>query len=83
MVDDVLVGFPKRAVTATLEGIAALIAVLAVTYLVVACESLPGILGPVAGDTHPRTKLGAGLLIVAIVLAAGGLLVARRPDRPR
>jgi hypothetical protein len=77
------VNFPTRAVTVALETVAALTAVLAVTYLVVACESLPSLLGPVAGDTHPRTKLGAALLVVALLVAAGGLLLARRHGRRR
>jgi hypothetical protein len=72
-----------RAVTVAVEGVAALIAIVAVTYLVVACESLPGLLGPVAGDTHPRTKLGAALLVVAVLLAAGGVIVSRMPGRRR
>jgi uncharacterized membrane protein YdcZ (DUF606 family) len=66
-----------------LEALAGLTAVLAVVYLVVACQSLPGLLGPVAGDTHPRTKLGAALLVVAALLAVVGVLVARRQRRTR
>jgi hypothetical protein len=71
------VGLPRRAITITMDAAAALIAILAVTYLVVACESLPGFLGPVAADTQPRTKLGAALLIVAVLLAASATGLAR------
>lgn len=74
---------PRRALSATLEATAALTAALAVTYLVVACRSLPSVLGPVPGDPHPRTRLGAVLLLVAVLLAAGGLILARRPRRDR
>ncbi|MDQ1428611.1 MAG: hypothetical protein QOK39_2087 [Acidimicrobiaceae bacterium] len=74
---------PRRATIVTLGAVAALAAVLGVTYLVVACKSLPGVLGPVAGDTHPRTKLGAAILVLAVLLALGTVLTARpRNGRP-
>jgi hypothetical protein len=60
-----------------LGAAAALAAALSVTYLVVACESLPAFLGPVAGDTHPRTRLGAVILALAVLLALGSVLTAR------
>ena len=69
--------------TASFAVAAALTAVLAVTYLVVACQSLPGFLGPVAGDPHPRTKLGAALLIVALLLAVGGVVIGRMQGNRR
>ncbi len=75
--------FPGRAMTATVEIAAALVAGLAVTYLVVACQSLPRLLGPVAGDSHPRTRLGAALLIVAVLLEVAGLGIARLQGRHR
>jgi hypothetical protein len=40
---------------------------LGIVYLIVACENLPGFLGPHAGDTSPRTGLG----IITLVLGAG------------
>jgi len=50
-----------------------------VVYVTVACQDLPGILGPTPGDTSPRTALG----VVGIVLGLGSLGVAfawvRRP----
>ena len=57
----------------------ALIAI-GIIYLTVACENLPGILGPHPGDTSPRVGLGvAGVLLglVALLLAYAG--TRRRP----
>ncbi|MDQ6726570.1 MAG: hypothetical protein M3066_10455 [Actinomycetota bacterium] len=70
--------FPRRAIAAAMGAAATLTAALAVTYLLVACQSLPGLLGPVAGDTHPRTRLGAVLLVLAVLFAGGGLVLSRR-----
>lgn len=42
-----------------------------IVYLTVACEDLPGILGPTPGDTSPRIVLG----VVAVVLGVAALLV--------
>jgi len=50
-----------------------------ITYLVVACEQLPGFLGPTPGDTSPRTALG----IVGLVLGLATLSVAFLVDRRR
>jgi hypothetical protein len=63
-------------------GVLGLLALaLGVVYLSVACQSLPGFMGPVHGDASPRT--GLGIVFVALGLAAlfGGLLVARRRSR--
>jgi hypothetical protein len=70
----------RRVVASVIGAVTAVVAVLAVVYLVVACQSLPGFLGAVPGDTHPRTKLGLALLGVAVVLAVVTLLAARRSD---
>ena len=55
---------------------------LGVAYLVVACESLPGFLGGIQGDTSPRT--GFGVVALVLGLAALGLsawwLRRRSPD---
>jgi multisubunit Na+/H+ antiporter MnhB subunit len=68
--------------TVVLGLTAVLAGALAVTYLLVACQSLPSLLGPVAGDTHPRTKLGAAFLLLAVLLAGGAVMTARlRRDR--
>ena len=53
---------------------------MAIVYLTVACQSLPGFMGPTSGDTSPRTGLG----VVTVVLGLVALLVAiiawrRRP----
>jgi hypothetical protein len=52
---------------------------LGVTYVAVACESLPSFLGGVPGDTHPRTPLGVALLIAAVMFAAAAY-ASRRPS---
>ena len=83
LVDDRCVSLPRRAISATLGTAAAVATVLAVIYLVVACESLPGVLGPVAGDSQPRTKLGAAILLVAVILATGAVLATRLRDNRR
>jgi hypothetical protein len=71
-----------RLVPIVLGAATVVLTVVAVIYLVVACQSLPGLLGPVAGDTHPRTRLGAGLLLVAVIMAIGAVLTVRpRPTR--
>ncbi len=44
---------------------------LGVVYFVVACESLPGFLGGMTGDTSPRT--GFGVVALVLGLAALGL----------
>jgi amino acid permease len=55
---------------------------LGVVYLVVACESLPGFMGPTAGDTSPRTGLGvAGLLLGLAALTIAALLARRQWQR--
>ena len=52
---------------------------LGIVYLVVACEALPGFMGPTAGDTSPRTGLGvAGLLLGLAALSIAALLARRR-----
>ena len=63
-----------------LAGLAgwALLAV-GIVYLVVACEALPGFLGPTAGDTSPRIPLG----IAGVVLGVAALGVAFIADRRR
>jgi hypothetical protein len=49
-----------------------------VVYLTVACENLPGILGPHPGDTNPRTALGIVGVVLGVAALAGALVVARR-----
>ena len=59
----------------------ALVAV-GVVYLAVACGSLPGFLGPVHGDTAPRTGRGLlALALAAIVLLPVGHALMRRRGR--
>jgi hypothetical protein len=47
-------------------------------YLSVACENLPGILGPTPGDTSPRTPLGVIVLVAGAAILAVTLIMARR-----
>jgi hypothetical protein len=50
-----------------------------IVYLVVACENLPGLLGPTPGDSAPRTPLGLAVLVIgSLVLAVTGFLAWRR-----
>jgi amino acid permease len=49
-----------------------------VVYLTVACENLPGILGPHQGDTTPRTALGIVAVVLGLVVLVGTYIVARR-----
>jgi hypothetical protein len=51
---------------------------LGVVYLVVACQSLPGFLGPVPGDSSPRTPLGAAVLAVGVVVLGFAVVLAWR-----
>ena len=67
----------RRVVTLGLAVVAVISTALGVVYLVVACESLPSFLGAVPGDTHPRTRLGVALLIVAVLLAVGSVIGRR------
>jgi hypothetical protein len=65
-------------------GLVSLLALgLGVMYVAVACESLPGFLGQVPGDPHPRTPLGVALVVLAVVLAAAAAIAQRRRGRLR
>jgi hypothetical protein len=58
---------------------------LGIVYLTVQCQALPGLLGPIHGDTSPRTGLG----IAGVLLGVGSEIVAlagawrRPPTAPR
>lgn len=68
-------------VTVAVATAGVLLVGIGIVYLTVACEDLPGILGPTAGDTSPRTPLG----VVGIVLGLGVLAIAfvvGRPPKP-
>lgn len=49
-----------------------------IVYLTLACENLPGILGPHPGDTSPRTPRGVVGLVLGLALLAVALLLVRR-----
>ncbi len=54
-----------------------------IVYLAVACEDLPGILGPVHGDTSPRTPRGLVAILLGLVALAFAITAARRrPPSP-
>jgi len=54
---------------------------LGIVYLAVACQNLPGILGPTPGDTSPRTPLGIGVLVLGLLVLSLAAILARR-SRP-
>jgi hypothetical protein len=54
--------------------------VLGAVYLSVECQALPGFMGPVHGDTSPRSGLGVAALAAGLAVIAGAALVARRKD---
>jgi hypothetical protein len=61
-------------------AIGAILLGIGVVYLTVACESLPGVLGPSAGDSSPRTTLGIIWSVLGIAaLAVAVVAVRRRP----
>jgi hypothetical protein len=68
-----------RLVASAAATVGALLVAIGIVYLTVACEDLPGILGPHPGDTSPRTPLG----VVGIVLGLAGLAVAIAAARRR
>lgn len=49
-----------------------------VVYLSVECQALPGFMGPVHGDTSPRTGLGVLALALGLVVLAGAGVAGRR-----
>ena len=67
-----------RILAGALGAVGALLVAVGVVYLVVACQDLPGILGPTAGDTSPRTPRGVAGVVLGVALLAVALLAARR-----
>jgi MYXO-CTERM domain-containing protein len=55
---------------------------LGVVYLSVACQSLPGFMGPVHGDTSPRTGLGIIAAALGVVALGAAFAVSRRQAPP-
>jgi hypothetical protein len=49
-----------------------------IVYLTVACQSLPGFMGPHPGDTSPRAGLGIVAVVLAIAAFGVAYLTARR-----
>lgn len=50
---------------------------LGIVYLAMACQDLPGFMGPSPGDTSPRTPLGIGVLLVGLIALGGAVVVMR------
>jgi hypothetical protein len=73
-------GVIGRAVAPVLAALALVATALGVVYVAVACQSLPSFLGAVPGETHPRTRLGVALLVLAVAFAATAYTVRRRSD---
>ena len=67
-----------RIVAGAVGALGTLLFGIGVVYLSVACENLPGILGPHPGDTSPRTPLGVIVLVLGLGVLALALLTARR-----
>jgi hypothetical protein len=49
-----------------------------IVYLTIACQSLPGFMGPVHGDTSPRTGLGVLGVVLGVAVLVGAFIAARR-----
>ncbi|GAC1611910.1 MAG: hypothetical protein NVS3B26_29480 [Mycobacteriales bacterium] len=71
----------RRMVTFGLAAAAVLALALGLVYVVVACQSLPALLGGVHSDTRPRTKLGAAVLVGGVLLGVAATVTGRR-ERP-
>jgi hypothetical protein len=70
---------PTTGLTSIVTGLVGLLLVtVGVVYLVVACENLPGLLGPTPGDSSPRTPLGAVVLVLGLLALGGAAFLARR-----
>jgi hypothetical protein len=66
-------------IVAAVAALGAVLLTVGIVYVTVACESLPGVLGPTAGDTSPRIPLG----VICIVLGVAALLAAFALGRRR
>jgi hypothetical protein len=61
-----------------LAGIVGLVLVaIGIVYFTVACEDLPGILGPTPGDTSPRIALGVVGVVLGVAALVVGFIAAR------
>jgi amino acid permease len=77
------VGNHPRIVSGAAAALGVLVVAIGVVYLSVACENLPGVLGPSAGDAAPRTPLGAAVVVLGFMVLAAALFIARRrPSNP-
>jgi amino acid permease len=62
-------------------GVGVALVGLGIVYLVVACEALPGFMGPTPGDTSPRTGLGVAGLVLGLAAFSIAALLARRQSQ--
>ena len=69
---------PVRVLAGASAAIGAVLLGIGTVYLTVACEDLPGILGPNAGDTAPRTTLGIIWSVLGVAALAVAVVAARR-----
>jgi hypothetical protein len=70
-------GVPTPALLAVLVGLLAV----GIVYLAVECQALPELMGPVHGDTSPRTGLGIVFTALGLVALGGGFVLAQRRSR--
>lgn len=59
-----------------------LLVTLGIVYLVVACQDLPGFLGPTPGEHSPRTPLGLAVLALGALALGLTAVLARRRRAP-
>jgi hypothetical protein len=70
----------RQLIVGVTGAVGVLLLAVGVVYLTVACENLPGILGPHPGDTAPRTPRGVvGVVLGLVALAIALTAVRRRP----
>lgn len=69
---------PRAITSAATAAVGAVLVGIGIVYLTVACESLPGILGPHPGDASPRTPLGIALVVLGLVVLGFAVIVTRR-----
>jgi hypothetical protein len=78
------VGNHRLVVAGAVGAVGALVLSIGIVYLSVACENLPGVLGPTPGDTSPRTPLGVVVVVVGLLVLAFAIFTARRrPPNPQ
>jgi len=72
----------RRLAIAAASGVGLVLVGVGIVYLTVACENLPGLLGPHPGDTSPRTPLGVVTVVLGVAVLAVALGIGRRRPGP-